>query len=170
MNQKDKPISQHHTSMNDKIYARNIPSQPLQPYLNVRPVMTKYSLLPVVDPRPDISVSMRQYPDYHPKKVFYPANTSVGPWSGYASSVNTESELRGQIFALQSASQAVYVPESNSDLYMYRFKPEETGKDIQPHPNLFQKERFDDFNPNPENIGTGLFQNCTRQQLKDITQ
>jgi len=168
MNQQDKSVSQHHISMNEKIYKRTIPSHPLQPYLDVRPVMTKYSLLPIVDPRPDISVPLRQYPDFHSGHVFYPASTSVGPWSGYASSVNTESELRNQVFALQSASQAVYVPNEKSDLYTYRFKPEETGKDVQPFSLLFRKETFDLFDPAPEKVGTALFQNCTRQQVKNL--
>jgi len=165
----EKTKSQHHIAMNEKMYKRNIPSQPLQPYLNVRPVMTKYSLLPIVDPRSNSSVPLRQYPDYNTKNVFYPTNTSVGPWSGYASSINMESELRNQVFALQKSSQAVYVPQVHSDLYTYRFKPEETGKDIQPFSLLFQKEKYDMFDPNPEKIGTGLFHNCTRQQMKDMT-
>jgi hypothetical protein len=36
---------------NRRIYDRNIPSQMLQPYLDVRPVMTKYSYFPIVDPK-----------------------------------------------------------------------------------------------------------------------
>jgi len=160
-----------HKTTNERIYDRNIPSQPLQPYISVRPAMTKYSIMPIVDPRvSNISVPMKQLPEYSPEKVFYPASTSQGPWSGYASSVNTESELRNQIFALQRASQSVYVPSSKSDLYEYDFKPEESGKHVQPFSLLFKEERFDSFNPNTENIGSGMFQNCTRQQIKDLTQ
>ena len=44
--------------MNKKIYERNIPSNQLQPYLDVRPVMTKYSYLPIVDPRREINTKM----------------------------------------------------------------------------------------------------------------
>ena len=40
--------SQIHTQTNERIYNRNIPSQMLQPYLDVRPVMTKYSYFPIV--------------------------------------------------------------------------------------------------------------------------
>ena len=47
--------SHRNNSINQKIYERNIPSHNLQPYLNVRPVMTKYSILPIVDPRKDVS-------------------------------------------------------------------------------------------------------------------
>jgi hypothetical protein len=132
--------------------------------------MTKYSIMPIVDPRASVSVPMRQLPEYNPSAVFYPASTSQGPWSGYASSVNTESELRNQIFALQKASQSVYVPNAKSDLYTYQFKTEESGRHVQPYSLLFKKEKFDSFNPNPENLSTGLFQNCTRNSIKDLTQ
>ena len=32
---------------NERIFNRNLSSQPLQPYLSVRPVMTKYSIMPI---------------------------------------------------------------------------------------------------------------------------
>ena len=51
-------VSKLQEEENKKLYDRNIPSQPLQPYLNVRPVMTKYSFLPIVDPRRDLSVPL----------------------------------------------------------------------------------------------------------------
>ena len=46
MTPNDGCVSQIHNQTNTRIYDRNIPSQVLQPYLNVRPVMTKYSFLP----------------------------------------------------------------------------------------------------------------------------
>ena len=39
--------SNKHEQMNKQIYNRNIPSQMLQPYIDVRPVMTKYSYFPI---------------------------------------------------------------------------------------------------------------------------
>ena len=157
--------SQRVDSANLRIYERNIPSQLLQPYLSVRPVMTKYSLMPIVDPRAPINVPMEQLPIYNSEKVFNPGNATA-PWSGYASNVNVESDLQNRIFALQKCSQAVYVPSSNSDLYQFGFKP--NNETAQPFPNLFKDEHFSDFNPNPENIGFGVFQNATRQQLKTV--
>jgi hypothetical protein len=155
------------SSINNRIYDRNIPSQMLQPYLSVRPVMTKYSLMPIVSPRATIATPFQQQPQYNTEKVFNPGNT-VSPYSGFAASINKESELRNQIFALQKCSQSVYVPNSNSDLYTYSFMPTKT-KSMQPFKELFKNEQFDKFNPNVENIGNGLFNNCTRQQLKDLT-
>ena len=152
---------------NRRIYDRNIPSQMLQPYLDVRPVMTKYSYLPIVDPRKRISVPLQQQPTYNVHNVFNPGNTT-SPWSGFASNVNKESELRNQIYALQKCSQSVYVPSSNSDLYQYKFH---TTMQHHPHDLLFQKETFPPFNPNPETelIGSQLFLNSTRVQVRDMT-
>jgi len=151
---------------NDRIYDRNLPSQLLQPYLNVRPVMTKYSRLPIVDPRSAVSVKMNQLPTYNIYQTFNPGNRCA-PWSGYASQVNVESQLRNQVYALQRCDQSIYVPNSSSDLYEYSFQP--TTQQNQPHELLFKKEEFNGFNSNPENLGKLKFNNCTRQQVKDMT-
>ena len=51
--------------MNREIYMRNIPTKQLQPYLDVRPVMTKYSYLPIVDPRSSINEKLIEEPRYN---------------------------------------------------------------------------------------------------------
>ena len=154
---------------NERIFNRNLSSQPLQPYLSVRPVMTKYSILPIVDPRAPISVPLEQQPTYNSRHVFNPGNT-VSPWSGFATNINLESELRNQVYALQKCSQSVYVPSSSSDLYHFQFKPKEHSHVQQPFPNLFKKELYSDFNPNNEEIAKGAFYNHTRQQLKGLSE
>ena len=152
---------------NTRIYDRNVPSHVLQPYLDVRPVMTKYSYFPIVDPRKELTIPLQIAPTFSPHKVFNPGNTK-SPWSGFVTNVNVESELRNQIYALQSCSQSVYVPNSNSDLYNYSFKPKQTS---QSHSLLFQKEHFSEFNPNPDTntVGSGIFMNSTRVQVRDMT-
>jgi hypothetical protein len=99
--------------------------------------------------------------------VFNPGNTK-SPWSGFVTNINLESELRNQVYALQSCSQAVYVPNSKSDLYTYNFTPKQIP---QTHSLLFQKENFSEFNPNPDasTIGAGIFMNSTRVQVRDMT-
>ena len=155
----DFETQQRHQENNKRISNRNIPSGPLQPYINVRPVMTKYSMFPIVDPRKELTVKMPVYPTYSPHALFNPGNDTA-PWSGYASAVNKESELRNQIFALQRGSQAVYVPQSNSDLYNFRFQPRKN--DMQPFPNLFKKEHFAEFNPAPQDVQHNVFYSATR--------
>jgi hypothetical protein len=162
----DQPTSQRQQTVYQRSYERNIPSQPLQPYLDARPVQTKYSIMPIVDPRAQINTPLIQQATYTPETIFNPGN-DFGPWSGYASNVNHESELRNQIYALQSCSQASYIPSSQSSLYESKWK--NTNKPIQPFPELFKTEQFSPVNPNcyPETIGFGLFNNATRQQTKD---
>ena len=160
-------VEKIHQETNVRIYDRNIPSQLLQPYIDFRPVMTKYSYLPIVDPRKQVDVPLVNAPIYNVHNVFNPGNTQ-SPWSGFATNINKESELRNQIYALQKCSQAVYVPKSSSDLYNYKFK---TVTKPNPHDLLFQNDKFDTFNPNPDDnmVGTGLFYNCTRTQVRDMT-
>ena len=164
----DQSTSQRQQTINLRSYMRNVPSSPLQPYLDARPVQTKYSLLPVVDPRKPIETPLKQQATYNPDKVFNPGN-DFGPWSGYASNINDESDLRNQIFALQSCSQATYVPSSKSSLYQVNWQ--NTNNQHQPFPTLFQKEQFAPTNPNqnPDRVGFALFNNATRQQVKDLT-
>lgn len=157
--------SQTQMQMNQELYDRNIPSHMLQPYVSVRPVMTKYSKLPIIDPRVQPHIKLKQEQVYNTKEVFNPGNTQ-SPWSGFASNINVESSLRNQIYALQSSSKAVYVPESRSDLYQYNVQSTPVH---QPFPYLFQQEKFNGFNPNPENLGKLTFNNNTRQQNKDLT-
>jgi hypothetical protein len=162
-------VSDIHRKTNERIYDRNLPSQMLQPYIDVRPVMTKYSYFPIVDPRKQTNVSLQQMPSYNVEKTFNPGNRQA-PWSGFASNINKESELRNQIYALQKCSQSVYVPSSTSDLYNYQFQ---TPYTYNPHELLFKNDNmsFDAFNPNPAPglCGSGIFFNSTRCQVKDMT-
>jgi hypothetical protein len=156
-------VSTMHNQTNTRIYDRNIPSQVLQPYINVRPVMTKYSYLPIVEPRKQNTVPLMQAPNFNPNHTFTPG-TNQSPWSGF--SVNVESELRNQIYALQKCSQAVYVPSSRSDLYQVNMMQQPAAQ----HSLLFQETHFGNFNPNPDSkiVGSGIFQNSTRTQILDM--
>jgi hypothetical protein len=164
----DQPTSLRQQTVYLRSYSRNIPSQPLQPYLDARPVMTKYSLMPIVDPRKPINTPLVQQSSYNPETMFNPGNDN-GPWSGYASNVNHESDLRNQIFALQSCGQSVYIPSSKSSLYQVKWSNNNNVN--QPFPSLFEEQKFNPVNPNqyPDKIGYSLFNNATRQQTKDLT-
>jgi hypothetical protein len=163
----DQPSSNKQVTTYQRSYMRNIPSHKLQPYLNSRPVPTKYNVLPIVDSRKDSEVPLIQHATYNQPTQFNPSN-SKGPWSGYASNINHESELRNQIFALQRNTQAAYMPSSKSNLYDVKWKNNENHE--QPFPQLFESQNFLPFNTNPysNTIGYALFNNATRQQLKDV--
>lgn len=151
--------------LNDRISVRNVPSSILQPQFGIRPVSTKYAILPIVDRRPKPKEPIMKVPTYNIQQTFNPG-TAASPWSGFSSYVNDESRLRNQFFALQKCEQSEYVPSSKSDLYDYNV----VGAPVQqPFPKLFEKEKFDKFNPNVCNLGKKLFDNCTRVQLKNLS-
>jgi hypothetical protein len=151
---------------NMRTFERIIPSQPLQPYLDVRPSSTKYSLLPIVDPRKEITVPLIQRATYSQETFFNPSDNA--PWCGYASNVNNESLLRNQVYALQKCSQSVYIPSTTSSLYIHKTSNSYSAE--QPHKNLFKDETFSKKTVQHKNhIGYELFNNPTRQQLKNLT-
>ena len=65
----DQPTSQRQQTVYLRSYQRNIPSQPLQPYLDARPVQTKFSILPMVDLRKPIQTPLIQQPTFTPETV-----------------------------------------------------------------------------------------------------
>lgn len=143
---------------------RNIPSAPLQPQLGARPVLTKYTIMPILDQRKEATVPIMNYPIYNPEQVFNPGS-AVAPWSGYATAVNVESTLRSQFFGLQRCDQAEYVPSSKSDLYNVRIDSRQIH---QTHPLLFRTERFEPVNPDCFNLANRVFNNSTRTELKNV--
>jgi hypothetical protein len=150
------------------MYNRISPSQPLQPYLSVAPVQTKYTILPMINHRVQPVEQITQQPTYNIKTTFNPG-TRGAPWSGFASEVNTESVLRNQVYALQKCGQAVYVPKSTSELYNIKHNPTNgTNPQLQPFPGLFAE-----YTPAGSTHGSvldkgpGLFNNSTRTLLKE---
>ena len=142
--------------LNDRISLRNIPSAPLQPQYSMRPVLTKYSIMPILDQRATPSVPMESFPTFNPEQTFNPGNAQA-PWSGYASNIDDDSKLRNQFFAIQKCDQAYYIPPTTSDMY----KVEVDGQPIQqPFPDLFTKQQFLPFNPNLCGGNDKFFDNC----------
>jgi hypothetical protein len=150
--------------LNERISDRNLPSEDIQPQFSMRPVSTKYSLMPIMDQRMTPEVSIKILPTYNVGKVFNPGNRQA-PWNGYATNVDVETILRNQVFALQKSDKAYYIPSSNSDLY----KVTAVGRyEEQTHQGLFEHPTLSDFNPNTMNIVNNVFHNSTRQQTKSI--
>ena len=150
-------------ALNRRLYSRNVPSAPLQPQFSMRPVPTKYTLMPLVDERKTSTVPINRYPTYHPTQVFNPG-TAVAPWGGFATEINKESTLRNQFFALQNCDQSKYIPGSQSELYHSTVPYSDDG--LQSFPNLFVNEAFPPFDPNTLNIGHQTLNNFTRNQLQ----
>ena len=150
--------------LNERISSRNVPSNPLQAQFSIRPVSTKYEILPIFDRRPLPTVPIQRQPTFNMKTTFNPG-TANGPWSGFATNVNDESTLRNQFFALQKNPQAYYIPPSTSDMYQVKVDGTQLN---QPFPDLFRQQQFQQFNPNECDMGKNFFDNCTRQQVKEL--
>lgn len=168
MNQVQETTLDRQQQVYERSYVRNLPSQPLQPYLTSRPVQSKYSLFPTMDMRTRATVPLIQQPIYDVERVFNPGN-SFAPWSGYASNINRESELRNQIYAHQTCSQATYVPSSQSSLYHVQWHNQHVPQ--QPFPQLFQEQPVHTSHciPHLDKMGFALFHNATRHQRLDCT-
>jgi hypothetical protein len=150
--------------LNERISRRNIPSAQLQSQFDMRPVSSKYALMPIYDRRPVAKVPVIRRPSYNIAKTFNPGN-AMAPWTGFAEHVNDESRLRRQFFATQVCEQPNYVPSSASDMYV----PRVDATDVQqPFPDLFAEQEFAPFNPNGCGVGQNLFDNCTRVQIKNL--
>jgi hypothetical protein len=143
-------------TINKRTFMRNIPSNPLQQYIDVRPISTKYEIMPTYDVRTKPSVPFIQCGTFDTNTMFNPGN-SMGVWSGYATNIDNET------FLLNNHSQ--YIPSSKSDLYSIKWKQ---SNDIQqPFPDLFNKPIFSK-SVQENKIGYSLFNNPTRNQSKEI--
>ena len=151
--------------INDRIYNRNIPSHQLQPVFDIRPIQTKYTVLPTKDVHPPTHIPIKKEPVYNVEKVFNPG-TSQSPWSGFATNINTESTLRNQFFALQRADQKAFIPSSDSELFNERTPTVNTHQEI-PFKYLNNQPSFKNYCPNAFEVAANTFHNCTRQQIKN---
>jgi hypothetical protein len=160
------PGNQRTEEINQRIAYRNMPSSQLQPQFDIRPLSSKYAKMPIVDRHVNHQVPIQVIPTYDIETTFNPGSAQA-PWSGFAANINNESRLRNQFYALQNgAGQSCYIPFKNSELYNASI-PAETP-DQQPFPELFTKQPFEEFNPCPKGLGVNFFENCTRQQIKEL--
>ena len=112
--------------LNQRLRDRNVADTPPF-YFSPRPVPTKYCTFPIVDARVESSVPIRTCTPYHTSTQFLPATSA--PWSGKASSIDTESKLHYT---------KDYIPSSTSSMYQSSI-PSQQGE--QPHPLLFATVR-----------------------------
>ena len=154
------------SELNTRIYDRNIPSHQLQAQFSHRPVPTKYAMMPIIDRRTIPTIPIIRQPTYNINETFNPGNDE-GPWSGYASKINDESKMKNLFFARQECGQAIFIPNSTSDLYQVHV--DAGNKQLyQPYTELFSTPVLEPFNPNPFCFGFNVFDNCTRQQVKSV--
>lgn len=155
--------------LNDKIYGRNVPSFFMQPNFDFRPISTKYSYFQFKDEYEKPKEKINILNDYNPQKVFYPGDCKP-PFSYFARNVDTETGLRNQFMALQKADQAVYVPQSTSDLYQSHKHIESTTKNDQKASfyNLLDSEKYVNHHKISQFKNNQLFHNHSRLNIYNI--
>lgn len=149
--------------LNDRITVRNVPSAPLQPQYSMRPVLSKYSIMPILDQRATPTVAMGEYPRFNPETTFNPGNAQA-PWSGFSSNINTESTLRNQFCTSKLRTSRICAVFKKRPLQCAR--SENYVK--QPFPDLFNRQQFCPHNPNEHNIANKFFNNSTRTDVKNL--
>ena len=139
--------------LNQRIYKRNMPLNNLDIAYGIRPQATKYMrnpMLTVIEP-----LSNRKFN----------SGEKVGGWSGYAANIQKESILKNQINPIQNNSRTTYIPNMNSELYNQTMP---TGQSVdQPFPYLFNSASFSNNSKDSANFSNKLFNNHTRQQIKE---
>jgi hypothetical protein len=116
----------------------------------MRSVATRYTHFKT--PETPIKADIHNYADYSQETVFNPG--SRAPVDYFFKSVDVESTLRSQFMALQKSNQAVYVPETSSDLYNYNSYDKR---------DLFAEVKLPSRKTIPEN---NLFNNMTRLDIR----
>jgi len=153
--------------LNHRIQSRQFPDNALRPNFDPRPVPTKYAVFPIIDRRTPANYPIES--NYLDDYGFSPA-TQNGPAKTYLQNIDVETILRNQTVALQrGATQGVFVPSSNSDLYRMNL-PSPSIKTPQPFPNLSNSSSFSTSASNTvsnQPIGKSTFFNHTRVQLRN---
>jgi hypothetical protein len=140
----------YENELNKRLESRYLPSTQLQPLFDVRSVETRYTHFKTHE-KP-IKPESHNYLEYSQERVFNPG--SRAPVDYFFKSIDVESTLRSQFMALQKSSQAVYVPETTSDLYNYNCYDKR---------DLSEEVSFQSRKTIPEKV---LFNNMTRLDIR----
>jgi len=148
--------------LSKRMFSRNVPDVNMETAYFDRPAQTKKITMPIIDcKKKDDGAFFSTYNTTN----FNPGTSA--PFSGYATNVDTESDLFSRNDKLEDCDQYTYVPDSSSDLYENRYLI--GGREVEnPHKELEVGYEFKNFNPNQCQLGRQMFDNHTRQQRMDI--
>jgi hypothetical protein len=106
--------NQINEEINERLFERNFPDVWIPPSFTPRPISTRRTRMNVIAPHEKAIQMMPQQFDVG--RNFFPG-TRPPPFAGYASHIDTETALRGQVYALQKCDLAGDYPSSQSDLF-----------------------------------------------------
>ena len=135
--------------LNKRIYARNNASTSLKMPLPFRSINTRTTFPIPIKKEETEKISC-------PRGVFIPGNDSKTFYSGYASSIDIDSNLRNIDKHLETDANIYnsYVPDSNSDLYLENYNTD------------IEMQQYHTTGGKKINESNSKFNNHTRQQLK----
>lgn len=160
--------------INYNLYKRNIPDKDLQPVFKTIPVSTKYSKFPITNNNVTSDLvnlnktKCKSYENFSTETVFNPGTSA--PFNYYLQSIDIETSLRNQHIRKEKYNENCWVPSTNSKLY----KNYNLSNNSIPvgcvDPYIMNNQNFCNFNPNLDsnNIGFAMFNNHTRNQLKNL--
>lgn len=157
--------SEKNNVMNAKLYERNVPSQPLRSFLDVRPQNTKYTtVMPVVD---NVNTASIKQPVMHNAIGTFNPGT-YAPWYGYAANIDKETDLHNS----KMSQRGTFGASSASDMYKFTWSNnnDPNSKVPQPFVNLFKTEKFNKTvvpNAVEENAGN-FFNESTRHNIRSM--
>jgi hypothetical protein len=157
--------------LNRRIFQRNIPSSQLQQQFSNRPVSTKFTKFQTLSRNDTLNNNEKliEQPMYNIKNIFNPGTSA--PPQGYLNNIDDESKLKRQFFPDQNNYQSKWIPSTTSSLYN---SDKLENNSTQPYPRLFTEYNNNNNNNNNNNkldkynVGKDMWQNSTRQQLKNI--
>lgn len=148
--------------LSKRMFSRNVPDVNMETAYFDRPAHTRKITMPILDCKKNDKGAY--YSTYNTTN-FNPGTSA--PFSGYATNVDTESDLFSRNYILEDCDEHTYVPGSKSDLYDNEYLV--VGRKVKdPHQELQVGNGFNKFNPNKCKLGKQMFGNHTRQQRMDI--
>lgn len=156
--------------LNNRIYNRNVPSHTVTQTFDPRPTNTRQQLYPMyVSKNMEGNMNTYDIQYFHNKNISESNgfNPGKGPYVTYANNIDKETQLQDRFMVKQKwTPQTKYIPNSDSDLYKTQVY---SSKYIEnPHKLLNEQPYFAPFNPNIKQIGTDVFNNHTRNQIRNL--
>ena len=150
--------------INNEIFGRNLPNEIVYGKFDPRPAQTRYAKMPIFDCFKQSSVPLKKNRIYNSSHTYLP--TKKAPFSGFADNVDIETLLRNSILPLQVAPRSKYIPSSKSELFQTKITNSRPVK--MSHLKLFKEERFNYENKNKCKLGWKVFNNHTKNQIKNL--
>tara|TARA_B100000795_G_C22640306_1_gene376195 strand:- start:157 stop:702 length:546 start_codon:yes stop_codon:yes gene_type:complete len=149
-----------------RINKRRYPDAKMSVNIAPRAVQTQRVHFPMLDSRKVSNVNMENRGVFDNEKIFSPGDSA--PFNGFASKIDDESNLKNIIYPIQDGFQSKYIPNMTSDLFM-NHRLVAGRNEVNPHTGLFEEHEY--FTKPPcyrDQIGTEIFNNCTKVQIKNI--